>query len=169
MPLIDTARMRGSREGQRLAQAQRSLVAPPFQVRGDGHEGAEADERDGEQVPSERDAGKGGRNWAMASPATTRAIAVRFQARKVRSLAKVNLASGSLPSSGSAPSMVSRVRRAKVLTGRRSGRKTKKPLSSAELRQRRRRTGRAALTAALVDGRPFLPHSRRSARAGQRR
>ena len=39
--------------------------------------------------------GKGGSNWMIASPATTKASAVRLQARKVRSLAKVNRASGS--------------------------------------------------------------------------
>src|SRR6266542_618861 len=40
--------------------------------------------------------GNGGSSWATASPATTRASAVRLQARKVRSLAKVNRASGSV-------------------------------------------------------------------------
>src|SRR6266496_1010303 len=43
--------------------------------------------------------GKGGSSWVMASPATTSATAVRFHARKVRSLAKVKRASGSVPSS----------------------------------------------------------------------
>src|SRR6266542_4126659 len=43
--------------------------------------------------------GKGGSSWVMASPATTSATAVRFHARKVRSLAKVKRASGSTPSS----------------------------------------------------------------------
>ncbi len=38
----------------------------------------------------------------MPSPATTRASAVRFQARNVRSLARVNRASGSIPASGAA-------------------------------------------------------------------
>src|SRR6266540_6817503 len=43
--------------------------------------------------------GKGGSSWVMASPATTSATAVRFHARKVRSLAKVKRASGSTPRS----------------------------------------------------------------------
>src|SRR6266568_542939 len=43
--------------------------------------------------------GKGGCCWVMASPATTSATAVRFHARKVRSLAKVKRASGSVPPS----------------------------------------------------------------------
>src|SRR5579859_818135 len=43
--------------------------------------------------------GNGGSNWTMPSPATTRASAVRLQARKVRSLANVNRGSGSVPSS----------------------------------------------------------------------
>src|SRR6266508_3959766 len=43
--------------------------------------------------------GKGGSSWVMASPATTSATAVRFHARKVRSLAKVKRASGSVPPS----------------------------------------------------------------------
>lgn len=38
----------------------------------------------------------GGRSWTIASPATTSASDVRCQAKKVRSLAKVNLASGSV-------------------------------------------------------------------------
>src|SRR6266487_449586 len=42
--------------------------------------------------------GKGGSSWVTASPATTSATAVRFHARKVRSLAKVKRASGSTPS-----------------------------------------------------------------------
>src|ERR1022692_2718608 len=42
--------------------------------------------------------GNGGRSCAMARPPTTRASAVRLQARKVRSLAIVNRASGSVPS-----------------------------------------------------------------------
>src|SRR5215813_11088944 len=43
--------------------------------------------------------GNGGSNWTTPSPATTSASAVRLQARNVRSLAKVNLGSGSVPSS----------------------------------------------------------------------
>src|SRR6266545_1244535 len=43
--------------------------------------------------------GKGGSSWVMASPATTSARAVRFHARKVRSLAKEKRASGSTPCS----------------------------------------------------------------------
>ena len=39
--------------------------------------------------------GNGGSSWTMASPAATRARAVRIQARNVRSLAKVKRASGS--------------------------------------------------------------------------
>src|SRR5215831_5509705 len=42
--------------------------------------------------------GKGGSSWTMPSPATTSASAVRLQARNVRSLANVNLGSGSVPS-----------------------------------------------------------------------
>src|SRR2546429_3652322 len=43
--------------------------------------------------------GKGGSSWTTPRPATTSASAVRLQARNVRSLAKVNLGSGSVPSS----------------------------------------------------------------------
>src|SRR5690242_4571710 len=43
--------------------------------------------------------GKGGSNWTTPRPATTSASAVRLQARNVRSLANVNLGSGSVPSS----------------------------------------------------------------------
>ena len=40
--------------------------------------------------------GKAGSNWMIASPAVTSASEVRLQARNVRSLAKVNRASGSV-------------------------------------------------------------------------
>src|SRR5580693_2786570 len=43
--------------------------------------------------------GNGGSNWTTPSPATTSASAVLLQARKVRSLAKVQRGSGSVPSS----------------------------------------------------------------------
>jgi len=43
--------------------------------------------------------GNGGSSWTIPSPATTRASAVRLQARKVRSFANVNRGSGSVPSS----------------------------------------------------------------------
>src|SRR5262249_56928971 len=43
--------------------------------------------------------GNGGSSWTTPRPATTSASAVRLQARNVRSLAKVNLGSGSVPSS----------------------------------------------------------------------
>src|SRR5690348_1964914 len=43
--------------------------------------------------------GNGGSNWTTPRPATTSASAVRLQARNVRSLAKVNRGSGSVPSS----------------------------------------------------------------------
>src|SRR6266511_3342136 len=50
--------------------------------------------------------GKGGSSWVMASPATTSATAVRFHARKVRSLAKVKRASGSIPCSSRVASRI---------------------------------------------------------------
>src|SRR6266536_2577346 len=65
--------------------------------------------------------GKGGSSWVMASPATTSATAVRFHARKVRSLAKVKRASGSTPCSRIACLADPEDERAVLLGGRQYG------------------------------------------------
>src|SRR6266511_3570509 len=57
-----------ARRGQRLAATEGSLVAGPFEVAGDGDDGAEADQRDGEQVASPRCAGEGGQELDDGEP-----------------------------------------------------------------------------------------------------
>src|ERR1700728_2824476 len=59
--------------------------------------------------------GNGGSSWTTPIPATTSASAVRLQARKVRSLAKVQRGSGSVPSSDSRGSVTRALPRSSVL------------------------------------------------------
>src|SRR5690242_12552082 len=59
--------------------------------------------------------GNGGSSWTTPRPATTRARAVRLQARKVRSLAKVNRGSGSVPSPAGPSGFASAIRASRDL------------------------------------------------------
>src|SRR6266536_1573775 len=57
-----------ARGRQRLAAAQGPLVAGPFEVAGDGDDGAQADQRNGEQVPAPRYAGERGQQLDDGQP-----------------------------------------------------------------------------------------------------
>src|ERR1019366_2720970 len=103
MTAMVTARIQGSRE-RRSGSPRGSARWVPFHSR--ELITATAEPRRISGVPMmcrpQGTPGKGGSNWTMASPAATRASAVRLQARKVRSLAKLTRASGSASSADSA-------------------------------------------------------------------
>ena len=87
---------------RRITPAQGPLIGRPVEVTDHRDDRAEHDQRDAERMPPPADPVKRRQQLDDGQPAATSPRAVRIQARKVRSLAKVYRASGSPPVTGGA-------------------------------------------------------------------